>query len=270
MTRSRVPALARVVAGVALAHTLGAGPLPAQGSRTVVNFPLHLIDLSLVSDTVHGVQILMQPSVQSKQSRDGGLIWLRFDPDTVLDWLNSAAAALAVPVPNGAVEGIQWSRTLTPLTVHGGLALGRERKKGKLEKTRWLAIGDSATGWKTEVTSAEADSLLRVLMTLGTQSRLDTTASVPLDERRVGVPVKIVFQPAPRFRGKTGRVVTTYVVDENGRADPGTFVALLASDPALIPDAWDMLRASRFEPARLEGKPVRQLVRQAIIWYPNP
>ena len=60
------------------------------------------------------------------------------------------------------------------------------------------------------------------------------------------------------------KVIVTYSVDEEGRADPASFVALLASSPELIPEVWDMLRASRFTPAVRAGKPVRQLVSQII------
>lgn len=247
----------------------GAGGAAAQAPRAVANFPLRLMDLSFVADSVRGVQILMQPSVRSKQTREQQApVWLRFDPDTVLAWLNSAAAALRIPVPNGPDKGIQWSRTLTPVAGPGGLSLGRERKKGKLDETRWLAIADS-TGWRSELTGAEADSLLQLLLNIGMQSRLDTSATMSYEREHVDVPAQVLHQPAPRIRGKLGQVVATYVVDERGNVDPATFVALLASDPSLIPEAWSLIKASRFKPAELKGKPVRQLVSQVIVWRPG-
>jgi hypothetical protein len=264
-----MPRLGWLRGGIAVtgALCLSAGAA-AQSPRTVVSFPLRLIDLSLAADTVSGLQVLMQPSVHSKEGREkGGLVWLRFDPDTVLEWLNSAAAALRAPVPSAPADGIQWSRTLTPRDRNGALALGRERRKGKLAKTHWFAIADSVTGWRAELSGTEADSLLQLLLNLGTQSRLDTSATAPFDEARVDVPVSIVHQPVPQVRGRTGRVVATFVVDESGKADPATFVAFLASDPKLIPDAWELLRASRFTPARRGGQPVRQLVSQVIAWH---
>lgn len=257
----------RLAGAVSLVLCLGFRPVQAQGGRTVVHFPLRLIDLSVMPDTLSGLQILMQPSIESKQ-RDEGLIWLRFHPDTVMDWINGASAALLVPVPNGPAEGIQWSRTLRPVGGQGGVSLGRVLKKGKLDKIRWLAIGDSATGWRTELRATEADSLLNLLLILGMQSRLDTTPAAPRDPRDVDVPVSVLSQPEPGYRGTNGRVVATYVVDEAGKADSASFVAMLASSPELVAQAWDMLRASRFRPAILGGKPVRQLVRQVITWKP--
>ncbi len=244
-----------------------AGPAAAQAPRAIVGFPLRLMDLSFAADTIAGLHVLMQPSAGSKEGHDKeGLVWLRFDPDTVLEWLNSAAAALRVPVPDARADGIQWSRPLTPLNRHGALALGRERKKGKLQNTHWIAVADSSTGWRAELTGAEADSLLRLFLNLGTQSRFDTTSAAPYDETRVDSPVSVLHQPLPRYHGKAGRVVAQYVVGESGAADTASFVAFLASDRDLIPDAWEVLRRSRFRPALVRGKPVRQLVYQSIVW----
>ena len=264
----RGPAIRSLIAAAGAALCFGAGTAAAQSTRTVLHFPLRLIDLSLAADTLRGLQVLIEPSVQSKQARDGWLAWLRLDPDTVLVWLNSAAAALQVSVPNAPADGIQWSRTLTPLGGRGGVSLGRQRKKGKLDQTRWLAIADSATGWRAELTGTEADSLLQLLLTIAVQARLDTSSAAPYDDYRVDVPVSVVHQPGPKYRGKPGRVVTSYVVDESGGVDSASLVVFLASDPALIPDAWGVLRASRFQPAQLNGKPVRQLVYQVLSWPP--
>ncbi len=241
----------------------------AQSVRAVASVRLRLLDLSFVADSLRGVQVLMQPLIASRKTREKqAVVWLRFDPDTVLAWLNSAAAALRIPVPDAPDKGIQWSRTLTPLGGQGGLSLGRERKQGKLDETRWLAIADSA-GWRAELTGAEADSLLQLMLTFGMQSRLDTASTAPYERERVDAPALVLHQPVPRVPGKIGQVVVTYVVDENGMADPATFVALLASDPGLIPEAWSLLKASRFKPAQLKGRPVRQLVSQVIVWYPG-
>jgi hypothetical protein len=245
------------------------GLAPAQAPRTIVNFPLRLIDLSVASDTVSGLQILAQPAVTTKQAdAKDGLIWLRFDPDSVFEWLNSAAFALSAAIPNAAPSGIQWSRTLRPIGGRGGLAMGRSRKKGALDKSRWLAIGDSAMGWQAELSSAEADSLLRLLLVVGGLSRLDTTATAPPDSAGVDVPVAIVQQPAPRQRGGYGRVAAQFMVGVDGLAEPSSFVAMLASDPALIADAWEVVRRSTFRPAQRAGQPVRQLVRRVLAWFP--
>src|ERR1044071_6566834 len=56
---------------------------------------LLLLDLSLVADSSTGLQLLVEP----KDGTTGhSLVWLRFDPDSALAWLNSAADVLRTPI----------------------------------------------------------------------------------------------------------------------------------------------------------------------------
>jgi hypothetical protein len=256
---------------VILGLLLCAGTASAQHVRTIFHLPLQLMDLSFAADTGSGVHILMQPSVRSKQGREANaLVWLRFHPDTVLEWINGAATALRVAAPNAQADGIQWSRTLQPRGGHGAIAVGRVRKKGKLQKGHWLAIADSTTGWRAEMDGSDADSLLKLLLVVGSQSGLDTTTAAALEADRVDVPVTVIHQPTPKWvPNRTGRVVMTYVVKADGAVEEGSMVAYLVSDPALIPLAMDVLRGSRFTPARKGGQPVRQLVLQTMVWWPG-
>jgi len=238
----------------------------AQAPRQAVTYPLHMIDLSVAADTVAGLQVLVQPGAESKHSADGPLVWVRFDPDSVLDWLNSAFAALRTAAPGTAPKGIQWSRTLLPIGGKGGLALGRSRKNQSLESERWLAIGDSALGWQAPISGAEADSLLRLFMALGSASRIDTSSDAPSDSARVDTPVTIDHRGYLGGTGVTGRVIGQFVVGLDGRVEPGSFAVLFASDPGLVKLAWAALSEARYPPARRGGQPVRQLVRQRFSW----
>jgi len=221
-----VPRTGRLMRCLGIVLWVGAGNLQAQDQRSAVEFPLRLIGLTVIPDTLQGLHVLVRPSVENRQAKDTGVVRLRFDPDTVLEWINSAAGALVASVPNGPAEGIQWSPTLRPIRGQGGIALGRSLKKGKLEKTRWLAIGDSTIGWKTEVTGAEADSLLRLLMTLGMQSRLDTARapSRPMDDRDLGSPVTVGYlqptRPLRARRMRTGGRVAFRVSEGRTRGAP--------------------------------------------------
>lgn len=234
----------------------------------IFHLPLQLMDLSLAADTISGVQILMQPSMRSKQGKESkGLVWLRFHPDTLLEWINGAALALRVPAPNAQSDGIQWSRALPPRGGSGAVAVGRERKKGKLQKGHWLAIADSAAGWRAEMDSVAADSLLKLLLLVGSQSRVDTTDTAAPEAFETEVPASVLHQPTPKsIHHRAGRVVMTYVVQADGTVQEGSVVAYLVSDPALVPLAVEVLRRSRFNPARRGGRPVRQLVRQTMVW----
>jgi len=164
----RIPPAARLAA---LGLLWAGGAVPAQELRTNYHLSLRLMDLSFAADTMSGVQVSMRPSARSKQSQAANvLVLLRFHPDTVLEWINHAALALRVPAPNAPADGIQWSRALPSRTGRGALAMGRERRKGKLQKGHWLAIADSATGWRAEMDATDADSLLKLLLLVGSQS----------------------------------------------------------------------------------------------------
>jgi hypothetical protein len=152
------------------------GTVSAQETRTTYRLSLRLMELNFAADTMSGLQVLMRPSSRSQQAKEPNtLVSLRFHPDTVLEWINHAAAAIRMPAPNAPADGIQWSRTLLPREGKGAIAVGRERRKGKLQKGHWLAIADSTAGWRAEMDAADADSLLKLLLLAGSQSRVDTT-----------------------------------------------------------------------------------------------
>jgi hypothetical protein len=231
--------------------------------------PLRLMDLSFAADTSTGLHILMQPSVRSKQAQDpDGLVWLRFHPDTVLEWINGAAQALQVPAPNARADGIQWSRVLLPLGGRGAVSVGRERKQGKLQKGHWLAIADSLTGWRAEMDRQEADSLLKLLLAVGSRAYVATGEAAVLEAEAVDQQAAMIDQQTlPKLPGgRKGRVALSYVVGADGVVEPGTAVAYVVSDPDLAPLALVVVRSWRFNPARKGGLPVRQLVRQSIVW----
>lgn len=245
-------------------------PSFGQTPYQAVTYPLHLVALSVVADTVLGLQILVEPGAGTKQARDKPmLVWLRFDPDSVLEWVNGAALALRAPARTDAEKGIQWSRTLASIVGKGGLALGRSRKQERLEREHWLAIGNSAIGWQAEMTGAEADSLLRLILALGSVARLDTTSAMPRDSSRVDTPATLDQQPPLKsISGVAGRVAVQFIVGVDGRVEPGSFSALVASDPRLVDLARAALGQATFHPAMSGGHPVRQLVQQVFRWNP--
>jgi hypothetical protein len=153
--------------------------LRAQDAPAGYRIEVELASLYVVPDTLTGLSLLMQPRAGSRGKEREGPVWLRLQPDSALEWINSAVAAIRTPLPGDQSEGIQWSRTLRPHRDSGAVALGRSRKKGKLVRTHWLAIADSASGWRFELTAGEADSLLRLLLIGGSQSRTDTSAAAP-------------------------------------------------------------------------------------------
>lgn len=237
----------------------------AQAPPSGYRIEVELASLHVVPDTLTGLSLLMQPRASSRAREREGPVWLRLQPDSALEWINSAVAAIRTPIPGDQSEGIQWSRTLRPLRDSGAVALGRSRKKGKLERTHWLAIADSASGWRFELTATEADSLLRLLLIGGSESRSDTSSTAPFDESRVDRAARIADQPAPKRR-QPGQAAVQYVVGTDGKVEPESFRVLLASDPALIAETLALVMASRFEAAERRGARVRQVLRQVIQW----
>ncbi|HEX7025270.1 MAG TPA: hypothetical protein VF187_10680, partial [Gemmatimonadales bacterium] len=117
-----------------------------------------------------------------------------------------------------------------------------------------------------ELKETQADSLLRLFLAFGSQSRIDTSATAPRERDRVDVEAAVEHQPAPRPLATAGRAVVQFVVAADGTAEPGSFVLLTTTDPGLMVEAWDIIRTTRFRAALRDGAPVRQLMRQAIAW----
>jgi TonB family protein len=96
------------------------------------------------------------------------------------------------------------------------------------------------------------------------------SAAAPFTAAAVDDPVGVIEQPVPRYpsvlaqAGITGRVELTYVVDTMGRAEPGSLHTLMSTHPAFDAAARASVLATRYKPARLHGRTVRQLVRQTL------
>jgi TonB family protein len=89
-------------------------------------------------------------------------------------------------------------------------------------------------------------------------------------------PVAVIEQPEVRYpaalahAGIPGRVELEYVVDTLGRAEPRSVRALVSTRPEFEAAAREAVLASRYRPARLRGRLVRQLVRQTLSFRAVP
>lgn len=63
-----------------------------------------------------------------------------------------------------------------------------------------------------------------------------------------------------------GRVLVQFVVDTLGRAEMRTFKVLVSSNPMFADAVREALPSMRYEPARLAGKRVRQVVQQPFTF----
>jgi hypothetical protein len=241
----------------------------AQQPVEIRHVPLDLLDMTLVADTVFGTSIVAAPSVRSRQGvGEAHLISLDLVPDSLVSWLNVAAAYLRSPARAGAADGIRWAPPLRDRRGDGEISLGREIRKGRL-RTAHLAIGDSIFQWSVTLDSARAERLLRDLLEVASRSRLLPRDSVRSpDSADVCLapeePLDVVFQPTPKYPGWQGRAIVQFVVDTEGVPEMSTFRVLLATHQRHGELARQAIADSRFRPARLCGAPVRTTVHQGF------
>jgi hypothetical protein len=101
-------------------------------------------------------------------------------------------------------------------------------------------------------------------------------AGMPASHRsavpKVDRPVRVIECPEPVFPnipsvyGYPVRVEFVYVVDTLGRPEMDDIVVKEATDPAFVPSARRAISKCRYEPARLNGRPVRFRVQRAVTY----
>jgi hypothetical protein len=57
-----------------------------------------------------------------------------------------------------------------------------------------------------------------------------------------------------------------FIVDTTGHTEPSSFKVMKTTHPAFAEPAKETILKSVFKPARFKGRPVRQLVQQAIAF----
>ncbi|HEU4588761.1 MAG TPA: TonB family protein [Gemmatimonadales bacterium] len=104
---------------------------------------------------------------------------------------------------------------------------------------------------------------------VGGTGPVDVKAEV-FTEAQLDDPVQPISIPQPRYppvlqsAGIAGRVEMQYIVDTTGHAEANSFKVLKSSHQAFEEPAREAIMKAVFKPAKFRGKPVRQLVQQAI------
>jgi TonB family protein len=83
-----------------------------------------------------------------------------------------------------------------------------------------------------------------------------------LDEQAQQIPGtrSLRYPDAMRSANREGEVLAQFVVDANGMVEPSTLHVLKSTDPAFTKAVAEALPTMRFNPARVHGTPVKQLV----------
>lgn len=104
---------------------------------------------------------------------------------------------------------------------------------------------------------------------VGGTGPVDVKAEV-FTEAQLDDPVQPISIPQPRYppvlqsAGIAGRVEMQYIVDTTGHAESNSFKVLKSTHQAFEEPAREAIMKAVFKPAKFRGKPVRQLVQQAI------
>jgi periplasmic protein TonB len=109
---------------------------------------------------------------------------------------------------------------------------------------------------------------------VGGTGPVDVKAQV-FTEAELDDPVQPISQPTPRYppvmqsAGIAGRVELEYIVDTTGHLEPPSLKVLKSTHQAFEEPAKEVIQKSVFKPARFRGRPVRQLVHQAVSFKPG-
>jgi TonB family protein len=153
------------------------------------------------------------------------------------------------------------------------------RRDGSLAVPRVLALsGDTLLASRVRLAllrlgehnvrvAPSADSA-RIVILFGEEPRPGERAivSFAITEKPVSAPLvrsRITYPPQLREVGIEGEVTVEFIVDAAGIPDMGTFRVLPGSGhEAFVPPVRAAVAQQRFEPAQLDCRPVRQLVRE--------
>jgi TonB-like protein len=235
-----------------------------------------LLDIVILPDSSSGLLFLVAPNPRAVQWTKPGtsVVSMGIDPITALQWATVAHTLLADPSSGGAGA---WS-VAPPLRGSRGpefVLLAKNPKRSAPSEALIFLVSDSAlhTQWKTFVSPAQLDALLTGLEAVARERQATwdpSSTAFGTTNDSVEVPVRVVFQPEPKFPGKLafngreGRVWMSYAVDSTGRTETGSMRPLLSDDLLFTQAAIDALMHSKFKPALRHGRPVRQQVFQVI------
>ena len=97
-----------------------------------------------------------------------------------------------------------------------------------------------------------------------------------LAEAAVDEPASVLLQRAPRYppalqaAGLEGRVSVRFVIDGEGRVEPGSIRITSATHAGFVESARETIIRTLFRPARVRGRPVRQWTEQAVVYRVIP
>lgn len=242
-----------------------------------------LADFIVLGDSSK-VTLLASPNLSTMVgSEDVNLTRLSFDPVSVRRWTEYMRRA---------VDSIARLRRVTPFAVITPLVnmsaqayIGIGATAGKQDERFLFVLDDSAGGhrWRTEASAKQVDTMLGALGavadrlpnpmpsdTCAGEVRLDSIPAADTAVRMKQKPPELLthtplMYPFNEQRlEREGRVWLRFVVDKEGRPEPGSFCVLLSDGSGFTVTALQWFRAARYAPSQFLGQPVRALVFEEV------
>lgn len=272
---ARVWLLLTTVASVrGVAQHAGAGPLLQR-----VSWPL--LDFVVLSDSIHGVELIASPNLRSVQGRGrrGDKASLVLEPVATRHW----ATAVALLVDSVSRQRREDRRPFLTVPLLGNR--GRARLtvafdgKGSSDAPFALGIVDSLSqhAWTTDASAGSIRDLLTALDETAQGSRLDTVPRPrdrgvaylegEVDERpRQTADYGLEYPPSAFRQWREGRVLAEWVVDTSGRVRAETVRALWSDGDDFSAAVKQALLHARFVPAMVRGVAVEVLLREWFVF----
>lgn len=196
-----------------------------------------------------------------------------FDPAKVTAWVSDARWFLDQKTPNDANGSSLTSAALSGLEDAGRVYLVRRRNGSDWSRERFLIFEPKNPGIEPLIVSGYEPLIREILDSVEVVSRgappfkpailRDSSgAEIEFDEpARLKPGQKPPAYPGNyRMNGREGIVIVRFVVGIDGKADMSSARTVASSGASFEKSVLSTLPKLRFEPAKLHGAPVRQLV----------
>ena len=266
----------RLTAGALLLGALALFPRAAVAQHWVADTTVRVFgaggqQLILRADTARGVWLSATGTI-----RDSSFTYCSaFDPDSAMRWLDLAEAIVRAPKPVRDTAALMLATPPLFAADRSQLLMVRRREGRRWSDRVELVLRDArgARPWVIRYGLKDAAVIVAAFYDRAARSRLrPTEPSTPLasDLGPASVPrlARVGQMDVPLTRqGVSDRVLLTFVVRKDGRADPDSFRALWFNDSVFVSAAVRMLATSRFDPGTINGAPRDVLVQQWIVFY---
>jgi TonB family protein len=196
-----------------------------------------------------------------------------FDPGTAQAWVGDAKGFLSQKLSDTDTGTVRTSPVLTSFG-GDGVYLARRKDNGRWSNETFIVMETLDNGERVLVNGDEK-SVAGILDTLLAVSRRTNFIAYAPDSleiaewrdsnREKGASARPdnlppAYPDEERTVNHEGRVLLSFVVGENGRAEMGSVKVLYATSRAFLRSVIKGLQPMRFNAATVDGKPVRQRV----------